>query len=267
MVLGLIECFKCFKGLEFIATIICISFICHLSSKDPFEHYIIGNSSLYFNDLPNLTNILANIEKLNKTNDKESYNFYNEEQIVKECKDNSSSLAINKHLCLRRLVSNSFCTKTRLKFDKYKGNYLSNIFKLNIHKIHRISIGLIVVICAPIVITFITLGCAAICDDKFLALSCGSCLIICSLITNLILLIILAVYYNKGDIGEYKDFLDCKNVNKNYFKQFSDVVKLSKFIIAFEIIDSIFDVLGTLIEIAEASQNQKGQDEQIHSLY
>ena len=156
MVLGLIACFRCFKGLDFIATIICISFICHLSSEDPFEHYIIGNSSLYFNDSPNttnITNLIANIEKRNKTNDEELYHFYsNEEEMVQGIKDNSSNIIINKHLFLRRLVSNSFCTKTRLKFDRHKGNYLSNIFKLNIKKIHKISIGLIVVICAPIVI-------------------------------------------------------------------------------------------------------------------
>ena len=77
------------------------------------------------------------------------------------------------------------------------------------------------------------------------------------MITNLVLLIILAVYYNKGDIGEYKDFLDCKNVKKKYFDQFSDVVKLSKFIVAFEIIDAIFEVIGALIKIAEAADGKK----------
>ena len=272
MVLGLIACFKCFQGLDFIANIICISFICHLSSDDPFEHYIIGNSSLYFDDLPNITNItnitniIANIEKYNKTNDKELYHFYNnEEQIVQGSKDNSSNITIDKNLFLRRLVSNSFCTKTRLKFDRYKGEYLSNIFKLNIKKIHKISIGLIVVICAPIVITIITLSLLAIFgrggDFSSICLGCGSCGIISSLITNLVLLIILAVYYNKGDIGEYKDFLDCKNVKKNYFDQFSDVVKLSKFIIAFEIVDAIFEVIGTLLEIGQAADKKNnGED-------
>ena len=262
MVLCLIKCLSCFQGLDFIATIICISFICHLSSEDPFEHYIIGNSSLYFNDLPNITNIIANIEKGNKTNYDELYHFYNEEQIIQECKENSSDLTINKNLFLRRLVSNSFCTKTRLKFDRYKGNYLSNIFKLNIKKIHKISIGLIVVICGPIVIGWITLCIACILKDYDLVnccLNCGLCGITISLITNLVLLIILAVYYNKGDIGEYKDFLDCRNVKKNYFNRFSDVVKLSKFIIAFEIMDAIFEVLATLLEIAIALDKKKNR--------
>lgn len=265
MVLGLIACFRCFKGLDFIATIICISFICHLSSEDPFEHYIIGNSSLYFNDSPNttnITNIIANIEKRNKTNDEELYHFYsNEEEMVQGIKDNSSNIIINKHLFLRRLVSNSFCTKTRLKFDRHKGNYLSNIFKLNIKKIHKISIGLIVVICAPIVIGLLCLLAPACGKDwGLLCASCGYCGIVGSLITNLVLLIILAVSYNKGDIGEYKDFLNCKNVKKKYFDQFSDVIKLSKFIIAFEIFDAIFEVIDTLSEIAEASENKKKLD-------
>lgn len=71
------------------------------------------------------------------------------------------------------------------------------------------------------------------------------------------MLIIIAVVYNKGDIGDYKDFLDCPNVKKKYFDSFSDVVKLRKYFIAFEVLDAIFEVLGTLLQIGQAFDKKK----------
>ena len=70
--------------------------------------------------------------------------------------------------------------------------------------------------------------------------------------TNLILLIILAVIYKKGDLDEFNDFLECPGVNKKYFDKFSDVTKLRKFLIAFEIIDSIFEIFQTALELINA---------------
>ena len=75
---------------------------------------------------------------------------------------------------------------------------------------------------------------------------------ILGLLTNLILLIILAVIYKKGDLDEFNDFLECPGVNKKYFDKFSDVTKLRKFLIAFEIIDSIFEILQAALELINA---------------
>ena len=168
----------------------------------------------------------------------------------------------NKFL-LRELVSTSFCNKYQNKFQKYKGKKLSNVFNLKMNKIHKISIGLIVVICAPFLLGLIAWICIEVAKTRNLCLLCtGSCLAISSVITNLILLIILAVTYKKSDLGEYDDFLDCKQVNKRYFdSNFSKVIKLKKYIVAFEIIDAIFDVLETIMDIAEAMEGKKKSED------
>ena len=123
-------------------------------------------------------------------------------------------------------------------------------------------IGLIVVICAPIGISILCLVAKYACkyenDSLIICISLGFILIILSLIANLVLLIILAAFYYKSDIGEYKDFLECIYVKKGYFDDnFGDIIKLRKYMIAFEIIDSIFEVLGTFVEIVEAINNYK----------
>ena len=54
---------------------------------------------------------------------------------------------------------------------------------------------------------------------------CTFCFLLYSLLANLVLLIIIAVTYNKSDIGDYNDFLDCSNIKENSFEIFSDVTK------------------------------------------
>ena len=88
--------------------------------------------------------------------------------------------------------------------------------------------------------------------DRELLINCYFCWASLAIYTNLVLLIIFGVVYKKGDIGEYKDFLGCPKLKKQSFEHFSDVTKLRKYIIAFEILDSIFEVLGTMNELYEA---------------
>ena len=94
-------------------------------------------------------------------------------------------------------------------------------------------------------------------------IKCHFSLVICALITNLVLLIIIGVTYNKGDIEEFNDFLDCPNVNKRYFNNFSDVTKLRKYFIAFEVLDSIFEVIKTIIEVVNAYEKFEEEIDQI----
>ena len=58
-------------------------------------------------------------------------------------------------LFLRKLVDKSFCRKIRYKFENYQGAKLSRIFNLEIKKINRLSIGIIVAICFPLVTNLI----------------------------------------------------------------------------------------------------------------
>ena len=253
-----IKILQLFETLSIIATIICISFVCHLSSKDPFENHTIQDLSTYFSDVPNITNLTTKIENENKSNDEKFGKFVQEEQIMEKIQNISSESTINEKKFLRRLVSTSFCSKTRNKFQKYEGRKLSKVFELNMKKIHKLSIGLIVVICFPIVIGIVLMIVGKTGDFSGLSyvIACSFCLVIGALITNLVLLIIIAVVYNKGDIGDYKDFLDCPNVKKKFFDNFSDVVKLRKYFIAFEVLDAIFEVLGTLVQIGEAFEQK-----------
>lgn len=64
------------------------------------------------------------------------------------------------------------------------------------------------------------------------------------------------IYY-KADIEDYNDFLDCPNIKKSYFDRFSDVAKFSKWFIAFEVLDAIYELLKTFLEINKECQKKK----------
>ena len=52
-------------------------------------------------------------------------------------------------------------------------------------------------------------------------------------IARFVLSIILLYYIEKGDIEKYDKFLDCKNINTKFFKNFSDVNELRKCFLLF----------------------------------
>ena len=256
IMLWLVKLFKGLEGLGVIGSIICISFICHLSSSNPFENNYIKDLSNYFTDAPNITNLTTINEQKSRSYDKELAPFEKEEQIIEENKTNSSESTINKKLFLRRLVSTSYCTKIRNKLERYEGSKFSRVFDLKMKTIHKLSIGLIVVICFPIFCNILSVIYLKFhhyySRDIEDVIICYFNWVTLALLTNLVLLIIFGVVYLKGDIGEYNNFLGCPNIKKQYFQRFSDVTKLRKYIIAFEILDSIFEVLGTMNELYEA---------------
>ena len=252
------------EPLAVIGSLICICAICHLSRNDKFERKYVGDLSLYFYDAPNATNI-NNIHNI-ITKAKLFKRRKIEEIILKNNIKGYTAKNKNK-LFLRKLVDLSFCRKTRFKFEQNKGKKLSKIFDCKINKIHRLSIGLIVIMFLPIfvnIITIIYIKVNRYSTRRIInAIRCHFCIAICGLITNLVLLIIIGVTYNKGDIGEFNDFLDCPGVNKKYFDNFSDVTKLRKYFIAFEVLDSIFEVIKTLLEVVNASEEFEEEAKQI----
>ena len=247
------------EPLAVIGSIICICAICHLSRNDIFEKKYVSNLSVYFNDVSNINNINNIMTKYIKRR--------KIEEIVLKNRINDYLAKNKKKLLLRKLADSSFCRKIRSKFVKYQGQKFSKIFNGKINKIHRLSIGLIVVMCFPIfvnIITIIYIKVNRYYYGKIInAIRCHFCLVICALITNLVLLIIIGVTYNKGDIEEFNDFLDCPGVKKKYFDKFSDVTKLRKYFIAFEVLDSIFEVITTLLEVANASEEFEEEAKQI----
>ena len=136
-ILGKIEPF------QWLGTLICISAICHLSRTDPLERKIIYNLNNYFDDLNDENTTINIIAKINKRRNIKEIVMKNKIDIFKTKNKNK--------LFLRKLVDKSFCRKIRYKFENYQGSKLSRIFNLEIKKINRLSIGIIVAICFPFV--------------------------------------------------------------------------------------------------------------------
>ena len=251
------------EPLAVIGSLICICAICHLSRNDKFEKKYVGDLSLYFYDAPNATNI-NNIHNI--ITKAKLFKRRKIEEIILKNNINGYTAKNKTKLFLRKLVDSSFCRKTRIKFEQNKGKKLSKIFDCKINKIHRLSIGLIVIMFLPIfvnIITIIYVKVNSYYTRKIIAIRCHFYIAICGLITNLVLLIIIGVTYNKGDIGEFNDFLDCPGVKKKYFDNFSDVTKLRKYFIAFDVVGSIFEVIKTLLEVVNASEKFEEEVKQI----
>lgn len=224
----------CLKICIELAIFICLIVLYYLSKNDPFENHIIGDLSDYFNDVENLSPNKENTLGLN-----ESDNNLNEtKDILYKDKNESSKNNLSKELFKRRLVSKSFCNEIRDNFEKFKGENLSTIFDLNYKKIRKyIKANLIIyIITILLVIVSTILFCKKIKD-----LIIGSLMIIILLlyVTRFILSVILFYYIEKGDLEKYDNFLDCENVNKGFFNEFSKVKNIRKCFIAFFVLNII----------------------------
>lgn len=61
-------------------------------------------------------------------------------------------------------------------------------------------------------------------------------------IAKFVLFILLFHFIEVGDIEKYDDFLDCKYVNRDYFKTFNDVEKFRECFIAFTVLNLLFEI-------------------------
>lgn len=186
---------------------------------------------------------------------------------------------------MRQLASNSFCLYIRDGFEKFKGSKLSNIFDLNYSKIKNISIANLVCSCVLLfyiivfgIILLISEKCPIHCHiPECLELVIGISAIffiilgILSYIARFILSIILFYFIEKGDIEKYDEFLDCKNINKTNFNQFSDITKLRNCCIAFLILNIIaqsidqIEKCGDFVEKYEESENKEKEKLEMES--
>jgi len=220
------------------ASFICICIICGLSRKNPFEYHSIKNLDIYFNDVVNNSNT-----KNFLPNDSIYKNLINKHLIKMLPKNRYKKIYSEKiqkrKILLRQLVSTSFCLDIRDDFEKFKGSKLSSIFDLNYTKIKNVSIADLV--CSCVVLLFMIV-CRIIkrihgedqlyFSSKRLSVFHSRLLLIfivlatVSYIAKLILSIILFYFIEKGDIEKYDEFLDCKNVKREKFEEFSDITKL-----------------------------------------
>ena len=234
------------------ASFICVCIIVGLSRKNPFEKHIIGDLTNYFNDEINTIDInpISNETKYNYSisiHDKNK-NSFNESSD--NFSDDDDFKVFGK---LRKLVSESFCLEIRENFEKFKGKKLSTIFDLKYSKVHGLSIAEMVICCVIIFVTLI----------GGFTKSNETCFIITSLIylllmiPNFILSFLLFYYMEKSDIERYDDFLDCKNVKVNTFKNIAGITKLRNCFYAFVVFNVILlgiEKVERLFDYAEKTE-------------
>ena len=212
--------FLCPKMLVEIGSFVCICILVHLSKTNPFKVHIIGDLTLYFND----------VDKENITIDDINTNISITNNVT------------NKSSGLRYLVSESFCSDIHDKFKKYKGSKLSSIFELNYEIVHRLSLVNMIVSTALLFILILAIIFRKAIENfhPHPILGCLIYMIIMPAYAGrFVLSLIMFYYFEKGDIEKYDDFLDCPNIKVNYFKNFSDVDTFRKVTFAFLVLNIV----------------------------
>ena len=204
-------------------------------------------------------------------------NFNNTFTKVRSLNKNKTIYSKNK-LFMRKLVSGSFCLEIQENFEKFKGSKLSNIFDLKNNKIRRFSIAILITYCLAIFLLFIDFILIKKRPAKekpktikdYLITLCSLILII---VVEFILALILLYYFQKSDIEKYSDFLDCKNVNKNFFKQFSNINKLRNTFYAFFVINIVIQglerlglVIKLFIDLKDDKNKQSDEDKEAKAM-
>ena len=198
-----------------------VSELVHLSLKNPFKDHIIGDLNNYFYDTEESTIIKNN--------------------IFEGIKNNNSTF-------LRKLVSLSICKEVRESFIEFKGLKLSEIFDFNLDKIRLYSIIslcimiLMDIIAVVIFVIFIKIYCKLFCGkeipdkkdffskmlDKVACVEIMGIILRVMNVARFVISLIIYHYIETSDLDKYDDFLDCKNVKRKFFEEFSDAEKLRK---------------------------------------
>lgn len=235
-----------------IGNFICVCILCSLSRKNPFENHIIGDLNLYFLNISDEISVTTPSETIS--------NYTN---ITMQQKDISEYVISNSSF-LRTLVSVSFCRQLYKEFEEMKGEKLSDIFDLNYGKIRKISLAN-VIISSVIFGIFICIASFRKCLKPVIDNPCVGCLIFCiifpSYVGRFVLTLIIFYFFEKSDIEKYDNFLECKNIRKEFFKKFSDVNKLRKCFIFFLIINIIIQGVDNIMKCIEFASEGNSADE------
>ena len=256
----------CIKKLIFLiefGAFICVCIIVSLSSSNPFKEHIIGNITIYYNsfgddaDSFSGNSMYRNIPLNETLTSEEIYNdILSYDNISKDIIKTSSRLYNFKKLFKRKIESDSFCTDIHESFIRNNGKKLSHIFDLNYETIYGLCLALLLVMLAREALTIILI--ILICKDKYqkVAFIILGIIAILLWIAKFVLFIILFHYIENGDIEKYDDFLDCKNVRTEYFKNFTDVDKLRKCFIAFTVLNLLADIFDKVEKLFEPCGQQ-----------
>ena len=260
---GINTCIKKLIILIEFGAFICVCIIVSLSSSNPFKELIIGNITIYYNssgddaDSFSGNSMYRNIPLNETLTSEEIYNdILSYDNISKDIIKTSSRLKNFKKLFKRKIESDSFCTDIHESFIRNNGKKLSHIFDLNYETIYGLCLALLLVMLAREALTIILI--ILICKDKYqkVAFIILGIIAILLWIAKFVLFIILFHYIENGDIEKYDDFLDCKNVRTEYFKNFTDVDKLRKCFIAFTVLNLLADIFDKVEKLFEPCSEQ-----------
>ena len=238
------NCQKCLKGLDALVNLgifICICILCSLSSKEPFKSHIIGDINNYFYGVTDINN-----ENQCSCNNITLNHSCTQEELNQGCED----ISLDKYYSFRKLESDSFCMDMYASFVRNKGKKMSYIFDLKYKRIRNFSIVVMILSISFFVIAIPAYICAK--KNKTSCLLAAGILLLLAWLARIVLSILLFYYIENGDIQKYDDFLDCKNIKKNYFDKFSDVSKLRKCFLAFGIFSIISEIIGKLENLFES---------------
>ena len=264
-----------------ISSMFIIASVFHYKKKYEFQNYIIGNLTDYY-FISNNTNY--NFMHESKSNTISShYNYQNNNDLFGS--NNNTNKNNNNNFYFRKLVSKSFCHEIYNSFIEYKGKPLSYIFDFNLEILNRISIVLFIInfifyifyilIYYRIIISFL---CPKFCEkctkkvDEFLGRKIIKIIIMTLSIPKFVLFIIFLYYFEKGDLGKYENFLECKYVRKKYFSKFPDIDSLLRTYKAYwistiisESSDKLEIIIEIIIEIIKEKCRHKNKDEKINN--
>ena len=179
--------------------------------------------------------------------------FCTEEQIQSGCKDLTLNQQQNPKLFLRYLQEFD-CKIYRDKILNISNKNLRDVFNLNFDMINKMALGLIILA----IIGFAVVGsiffsfCAVLCCGEagiaffVLFLPCILLFGLGSTITEFVLFIILCVNYSNSNISDYVQFLDCRDVNKSAFSDYSVIEDVKSIYIPFMVLYIIFFVINFL---------------------
>lgn len=203
----------------------------YLSTKNPFKNHYIGDLSNYFNGVENNNNTTNN-------NTLKISLFY-------EYKNSSISYSGIRGLKLRNLQSKLFCSEMLDNFKKFQGSKLEDLFDFRLGKIKLLSIISLVLeisyflfsIGILIAMIYITCKLDKTRENTFkIQIKYINTFINIATISKLAFklfnvasfVVALILYYqiNKSDLDKYDDFLDCDNVNDDFFDEFSEAKEL-----------------------------------------
>ena len=237
-----------------------------LSSGNRLEKHFIGNISDYYY----LSPITHSPFRKNALSSNEARKCLNKDNNVskKNVIDFSRNYGGGR---LRKLESSSFCIDIFESFVRNKDRKLSYIFDLNYNIIRGLSIPIFVV-SFFVPISFIVLNINNeklyfVCKKKFksdvldLENECkhkcpGVCyavqyILLIPWVSKFVLSLLLFYYIEKGDIEKYTEFLDCKYVNKDFFKKFDDIEKLVLIFEMFVYLNLISEIINKITDFVE----------------